>query len=187
MQDQYRRTRSKLFSGVACATLFAVRQFKPGQKLVKIPRNLKPNEIVPFTPAEVTAILKACDGIGKNQYERLRCRAMILMLRYSALRIGDVSMLARDRISRDGERWRIFLRTEKSGQPCFPTRSARYEGGTGCRTSSATESGLPVFLLERARQAEKTQGGCGSVSSCGVQGIGSGEGNRAPFQTHHGH
>jgi integrase len=44
---------------------------------------------------------------------------MILTLRYTALRIGDVSMLARDRISRDGDRWRIFLRTEKSGQAVF--------------------------------------------------------------------
>jgi hypothetical protein len=44
---------------------------------------------------------------------------MILTLRDTALRIGDVSMLARDRISPDGDRWRIFLRTEKSGQPVF--------------------------------------------------------------------
>ena len=44
---------------------------------------------------------------------------MILTLRYTALRIGDVAMLARDRISRDGDRWRIFLRTEKSGKPVF--------------------------------------------------------------------
>jgi len=44
---------------------------------------------------------------------------MILTFRYTALRIGDVSGLARDRISRDGDKWRIFLRTEKSGQPVF--------------------------------------------------------------------
>lgn len=88
-------------------------------KKIKLPRNLKPNEVVPFTSAEVAAIVKACDGHGKSQYERLRCRAMVLTLRYTALRIGDVSMLARDRISQDGDRWRIFLRTEKSGQPVF--------------------------------------------------------------------
>ena len=46
-------------------------------------------------------------------------RAMVLLLRYTALRIGDVAMLTRDRISLDGGRWRIFLRTEKSGQPVF--------------------------------------------------------------------
>jgi len=88
-------------------------------KKIKMPRNLKPNEIVPFTPAEVSAIVTACLKVGKKQYERLRALAMVLTLRYTALRIGDVSMLARDRISRVGERWRIFIRTEKSGQPVF--------------------------------------------------------------------
>lgn len=88
-------------------------------KKIKLPRHIKPNEVVPFTSAEVTAIIKACDSFGKTQYERLRARAMMLTLRYTALRIGDVSMLARDRISRDEDRWRIFLRTEKSGQPVF--------------------------------------------------------------------
>ena len=44
---------------------------------------------------------------------------MILTLRYTALRIGGVAMLARNRVSRDGDRWRIFLRTEKSGQSVF--------------------------------------------------------------------
>lgn len=88
-------------------------------KKIKLPRNLKPNEVVPYTPAEITAILMACDQIGKRQLERLRARAMILTFRHTALRIGDVAMLARDRISPDGEGWRMFLRTEKSGQPVF--------------------------------------------------------------------
>jgi integrase/recombinase XerC len=88
-------------------------------KKIKLPRNLKPNEVVPYTSAEITAILMACDRIGKMQFERLRARAMILTFRYTALRIGDVSMLARDRISRAGDGWRMFLRTEKSGQPVF--------------------------------------------------------------------
>jgi integrase/recombinase XerC len=88
-------------------------------KKITAPRNLKPNEVVPFTPAELEAMVLACDRFGKQQYERLRARAMILTLRYTALRIGDVSLLARDRISRDGDRWRIFIRTEKSGQPVF--------------------------------------------------------------------
>jgi integrase/recombinase XerC len=88
-------------------------------KRIKLSRNLKPNEVVPYTPAEIAAILMACDKIGKRQFERLRARAMILTFRYTALRIGDVSMLARDRISRDGDGWRMFLRTEKSGQPVF--------------------------------------------------------------------
>ncbi len=44
---------------------------------------------------------------------------MILTVRYTALRIGDVALLAKDRISKDGDRWRLFLRTEKNGKPVF--------------------------------------------------------------------
>lgn len=88
-------------------------------KRIKPPRNVKPNDVEPFSLAEVGRIIDACGGIGRTSYERLRARAMVLTLRYTALRIGDVAMLARDRISRDGNRWRIFLRTEKSGKPVF--------------------------------------------------------------------
>jgi site-specific recombinase XerD len=88
-------------------------------KRIKSPRNIKPNDVEPFSTAEVKAIIKACDDIGRGPYERLRARAMILTLRYTALRIGDVALLARDRLSKDGGRWRIFLRTEKSGKPVF--------------------------------------------------------------------
>lgn len=72
-------------------------------KKIRLPRNIKANEVVPFTPDEIAKILHACDGVGRRPYERLRARAMILTLRYTGLRIGDVSMLARDRISRDGD------------------------------------------------------------------------------------
>ena len=88
-------------------------------KRIKPPRNIKPNDVEPFSTAEVTAIIKACDTIGRGPYERLRAHAMILTLRYTALRIGDVAMLSKDRLSREGGRWRIFMRTEKSGKPVF--------------------------------------------------------------------
>src|SRR5207244_3757045 len=56
----------------------------------------------------------------RNAYERLRAKAMLLTLRYTALRIGDVALLARDRLSLDGNGgWRIFLRTEKTGAAVF--------------------------------------------------------------------
>lgn len=86
---------------------------------IKAPRNIKRNEVVPYTLSEVSAIINACHSFGQSAYERARARAMTLVLRYTALRIGDVALLARDPISRDGNRWRIFLRTEKSGQPVF--------------------------------------------------------------------
>jgi len=69
----------------------------------------------------VTKIIAACDQFGRGPYERLRARGMVLLLRYTALRIGDVAMLARNRVSWDpeSERWRVFLHTEKYGQPVF--------------------------------------------------------------------
>lgn len=88
-------------------------------KRIKPPRNIRPNDVEPYTSAEVNAIISACNRIGTAPYERLRTRAMVLMLRYTALRIGDVAMLARDRVGADGKRWRIFLRTEKNGKAVF--------------------------------------------------------------------
>lgn len=88
-------------------------------KRIKPPRNIKPNDVEPFSVLEVRKIINACDTIGRGPYERLRARAMILTLRYTALRIGDVALLDRDRLSRESGRWRIFLRTEKSGKPVF--------------------------------------------------------------------
>jgi site-specific recombinase XerD len=79
---------------------------------VKMPKNIKPSDIEPYSQNEIIKILAACDLIGKRPYERLRARAMTLLLRYTALRIGDVALLAKDRI-RAGE---IYLRTLKNGK-----------------------------------------------------------------------
>ena len=86
---------------------------------IKGPRNIQPNEVEPYTPAEVQSMIVACDRFGRGDYERLRARAMVLTMRYTGLRIGDVAMLAKERISRDGARWRVFLHTEKTGKPVF--------------------------------------------------------------------
>jgi site-specific recombinase XerD len=97
-------------------------------KEMKAPRNIKPNEVVPYTPREESAILTACDRIGGAKYqrtaapyERLRARAMVLLLRHSALRISDVCTLRKDAVSWDDEKstWRVFLRTQKTGDPVF--------------------------------------------------------------------
>ncbi len=88
-------------------------------KQIKSPRNIRPNDVEPFSTVEVGEIIKSCDRFGRTAYERLRALGMVLLLRYTALRIGDVAMLARDRIGKDGNRWRVFLRTEKSGKPVF--------------------------------------------------------------------
>jgi integrase len=68
------------------------------------PRSLKrpilreANDIVPYTPEEIIAIIAACDQFGRTSYERRRARAMILLMRYAGLRISDVVTLSRDHI-----------------------------------------------------------------------------------------
>jgi integrase len=97
-------------------------------KELKPPRNLKPNEVVPYTLQEESRILAACDQIGGGKYhrsgaryEQLRARAMLLLLRHTALRISDVATLRKDAISWDEERqvWRILVRTQKNGEPVY--------------------------------------------------------------------
>jgi site-specific recombinase XerD len=80
---------------------------------VKMPRNLKPANVWPYTPEEVVQIIAACDQIGQDPYERRRARAMVLLMRYYALRRSDVAMLRRDAV-RAG---RITLDTFKNGKP----------------------------------------------------------------------
>jgi len=88
---------------------------------MKSQRNLKPNEIVPYTLEEEVEILAACDRIGGATYrraaavyERLLAKAMVLLLRHTALRISDVTTLRKDAVTWDSEckRWRVFVRTQ---------------------------------------------------------------------------
>jgi site-specific recombinase XerD len=97
-------------------------------KELKSPRNIKPNEVVPYTLREESDILAACDQIGGAKYRRnaaaygrLRARAMVLLLRHTALRISDVCTLKKDAVSWDEEKstWRVFLHTQKTGEPVF--------------------------------------------------------------------
>jgi site-specific recombinase XerD len=84
-------------------------------KKIKPPRNERPPEVVPYKAHEVARIVAACDGIGKSRYERLRARALVLLMRYTGLRISDVATLAKDRVQ-DGQ---IFLHTKKTGGAVF--------------------------------------------------------------------
>lgn len=97
-------------------------------KELKAPHNLKPNEIVPYTLEEESRILAACDQIGGGQYnrsgaryEQLRARAMVMLLRHTALRVSDVCTLRKDGVAWDPEKavWRVFLHTQKTGDPVF--------------------------------------------------------------------
>ena len=70
---------------------------------------------LPFTRDEMVIILAACDRYeGGPAYGR-RLRALILLLRYSGLRIRDALTLPRDRIVKG----KLFLRTAKTGTPVY--------------------------------------------------------------------
>ena len=77
---------------------------------LKPPKNAKPAEVEPYTQEQVAHILHACDAFGQSAYERLRARAIILLMRQTGLRISDCALLKRDRI-RDGK---IQLFTQKT-------------------------------------------------------------------------
>ena len=79
------------------------------------PLKAKAAPVVPYTAAEVACMTAACESIGRISYERLRARAMLLTLRYTALRISDVATLERDRVNGG----RILLHAQKNGGAVF--------------------------------------------------------------------
>jgi len=97
-------------------------------KALKAPRNLKPNEVVPYTLQEESLIFAACDQIGGGKYnrsgaryEQLRARAIIMLFRHTALRVSDASTFRKDAVSWDQEinTWRVLVRTQKTGEPVY--------------------------------------------------------------------
>jgi site-specific recombinase XerD len=68
----------------------------PAKALTR-PRLLEANDVVPYSSAEIVRIIAACDEIGRAKYERLRSRAMVLLMRYAG-RVSDVVTLSRDHI-----------------------------------------------------------------------------------------
>lgn len=68
----------------------------------------KPTPTMPFSQDEMVSILAACN---RHQGNRNRVRALVLLLRYTGLRIGDAVRLARDRVVGN----RLFLYTQKTG------------------------------------------------------------------------
>jgi hypothetical protein len=81
---------------VFCAFCFDRKWASENVATGESPRNIKPNDVQPLNPGEGAAIIKTRDLISRKAYERSRSRTMILTLRHTALRIGDVAMLGRD-------------------------------------------------------------------------------------------
>jgi hypothetical protein len=75
-------------------------------------------ERMPFTREEMLRILAAmdkykCEFPKRGAENARRIRALVLLLRYSGMRIGDAVSLTSDRI----EGTRLFLYTQKTGTP----------------------------------------------------------------------
>lgn len=81
--------------------------------------DLQPPKVVqrptmPFTHGEMVKILAATETYSsKARLNGLRIRTLILLLRYTGMRIGDVVSLSADRVAGN----RIFLFTAKTGTP----------------------------------------------------------------------
>jgi integrase/recombinase XerD len=92
----------------------------PAARLSRIKVDSVPTDY--FKPEQFDKILAAVDSYhAKGRPEtrdraRQRARAMILLLRWSGLRLGDASRLERSRLDHDG---RLFLHMAKTGEPVF--------------------------------------------------------------------
>jgi integrase len=84
---------------------------------------VKQTPILPFTPEQMTNILRACEKYGnkarggryKGPENARRIRAFVLLLRHSGLRIGDAVTVERNRITGD----KPFLYAAKTGTPVY--------------------------------------------------------------------
>jgi len=87
------------------------------------PPTVRTAPTLPFTKEEVARIIAACEVQGGRSrgpiYDKLesarRLTAFVLALRYTGLRIGDVTALERVRVQ-DGK---LFLYTQKTGTPVY--------------------------------------------------------------------
>ena len=87
-------------------------------KAVRPPKTTQ-SPTLPFEPEDFENILAGCDsysirGIHRGG-NRIRLKAMILLLRYSGLRIRDAATLERARIKNG----KLFLYTQKTGTPVW--------------------------------------------------------------------
>jgi integrase/recombinase XerD len=123
----------------------------PALELKSVKVSLAPT--MPYTRDEMKVILSACDayvksvnGNGKENARRLR--ALVLLLRYSGLRIGDAVSLSCDRLKGN----RLFLYTQK--------------------TSVAVNLILPPVVLRALKDMKKVSpgywfwSGSGKIESC---------------------
>jgi integrase len=82
--------------------------------------HIKPKRVVPYTLREDSEIMAACDR-SRVASDGARARAMVLLLRYTGLRISEICRFRKDAVLRDGDNktWRVLIRTQKSGRAVY--------------------------------------------------------------------
>jgi len=112
-----------------------------------MPPDPKPRPREPYTAEEIAKIIAATDAFGKNQYERLRARAMILLMRYYGIRVSDVATLRRDRIRGN----QIVLHALKNGAAIWlaALRRGRFALCAVSKPYGAKDNGPYVFWSGR--------------------------------------
>jgi integrase len=68
-------------------------------------------DVLPFSDAEVVAILKACDTFNGN---RQRIKALTQLMLATGLRIGDAATISREKFVKERGGWKMELRTAKT-------------------------------------------------------------------------
>ena len=81
-------------------------------KAIRAP-HAQSSQVMPFSEAEMVQILAACNHIGHGEIELRLARALVLVMRYTGLAIGDAVMLRKDALQPDGF---LVAHRHKTGQ-----------------------------------------------------------------------
>ncbi len=76
---------------------------------------IEDRQTLPFSQQKMIRILTACETIERSSTVKLRLRALVLLLRFAGLRIGDIVTLSPGRI----QGGRLFLCTAKARTPVY--------------------------------------------------------------------
>ena len=109
------------------------------------PTKVSQKQTLPFTDEEVDRLLVAARGLVRFRSYGPRMEPMILLLRYSGLRIQDAACLERSRLTDD----KLFLYTQKTGTPVYCPMPTSVVERLACRAKYER----PVFLLRREESA----------------------------------
>lgn len=111
-----RQTRLSVFSKYCLDRDWMRHNFVEKMSKIKVPRS----PTLPLTREEFDRTIAAVEQYGSRSHDaswrRQRAVAMLLLLRWSGLRISDAAKLERSKLTDDGK---LFLYTQKTGQPVY--------------------------------------------------------------------